>query len=245
MKVKVDKWWNEHIDINENLSQAMWNYAKSQWKGCNGQLQRFYKVTLGALCSWPYWWSLISNEFKEIECLVFLQMQCFLCFQMTCCNVLVAAYAFISCAAAFKVAKVEPKVIIEEDFESQSLNCNIAQEVHVKLGEPFGFICTADNWYEVLARTISILRLSYFIQFPFLCSGAHSSTWKRDARLSGREDPTMSPWAIATSRAGLTSRLSLWYNCRKITWNLSTFFQSCEMSRIWRIYPCKKIGRFG
>ena len=23
------------------------------------------------------------------------------------------------------------------------------QEVHVKLGESFGFICTTDNWYEV------------------------------------------------------------------------------------------------
>ena len=81
---------------------------------------------------------------------------------MTCCNVLVAAYAFISCAAAFKVAKVEPKVIIEEDFESQSLNCNIAQEVHVKLGEPFEFICTADNWYEVLAHHFYFAALIFY-----------------------------------------------------------------------------------
>ena len=43
---------------------------------------------------------------------------------------LLVAFVFIGCTSAFNVAKVEPK------------------EIHVRLGESFWFLCTADNWYE-------------------------------------------------------------------------------------------------
>merc|ERR1712107_435459 len=45
-------------------------------------------------------------------------------------EMLLLLFAFISCSSACKVAKVQPK------------------EIHVKLGQPFGFICTADSKYK-------------------------------------------------------------------------------------------------
>ena len=116
----------------------------------------------------------------------------------------------------------------------------------------FSYFSLSPSKHDLVCLGLERIGAVYVIldwgQLGWLAGSSHRQSWKMSNLLHGPISTNqILPWEkrVNGDIFGTSNLQNRTYDLWWINVDLSISSQSCKMSRIWRIYPCKEIGQLG